>query len=187
MKKSSIQVGHSYEVQSGRNKTKVKVVSFDPEKQSWTCETAHGKTIPIKDPARFLKCLDEKKSLREIIESKGIKIIPRGRQVKSSTDDPTLTRKHHVDKKGVLVLEKESNSKTLGRMPVLAAAHRVLQEENRPMRVREIMELALGKKYCVIGGKAPIHHFSSGILKEIRLKGKDGRFKRVDKGLFVAR
>ncbi len=194
MKKSSIQIGNQYEVQAGRNKTKVKIVSFSEEKQSWQCETPNGKIISIKDTARFLKEVGEKKSLREVIESKGVTIIPRERRATntmSNLDDPTFTRKHHVDESGVLVLEDETpkhlGPKPAGVMSVLAAAHRVLQEEGRPMKVSEIMEAALERNYCKVGGKTPFNTFNGGIRKEITKKGNDSRFVWAGKGLFAAR
>ena len=196
MKASQIQVGHQYEVQAGRNKTKINVVSFDEEKQSWSCKTPNGKIIKIKDTARFFKEVGEKKkTLRETIESKGITIIPREKRATSSAkefDDPTFTHKHHVDENGVLVLEadekpKHMGPKPLGDMSALTAAHRVLVEEARPMRVREITTTVLERGYCKLNGKTPHCTINGGMQKEIKTKGENSRFQWVGKGLFAAR
>ena len=61
------------------------------------------------------------------------------------------------------------------------------QEAGKPMKVQEIMEAALAKGYCKVGGKTPFNSFNGGIRSEITKKGKESRFKRVDKGLFAAR
>jgi hypothetical protein len=71
-------------------------------------------------------------------------------------------------------------------MTVLAAAQRVLREAGRPMKVHEIMETALAKQYCVVGGKTPFNTFNGGIRNEIIKKGKESRFVWVDKGYFAA-
>ena len=196
MKSSQIQVGHQYEVQAGRNKTKINVVSFDEEKQSWACKTPNGKIIKIKDTARFLKEVTEKKkTLCEAIESKGVTIIPRGKRRTDSMkefDDSTFTHKHHVDENGVLVLEAEDKPKHMGPKPLgdmsaLAAAHRVLVEEARPMRVREITTTVLERGYCKLNGKTPHCTINGGMQKEIKTKGENSRFQWVGKGLFAAR
>jgi hypothetical protein len=197
MKKSAIQLGNRYEIKLGKNTSTVKVASFDEEHGTWLCETDSGKTLRVKDAARFLKEVKpkEKKSLREIIESKGVTIIPRGRRATKTMrdlDDPTLTRKYHVKDNGVVVLEDDEPVKRMGPKPngamsVLDAAHKVLVEEGRPMKVLEIMEAALARQYCVVGGKTPFNTFNGGIRNEIAKKGKKSRFVWVDKGQFAAR
>jgi hypothetical protein len=72
MKATSIQIGRSYEIAFGKNSTKVKVKNFDPKNGSLICETETGKTIPIKDPKRFLKEIKPKepKKTKDVTESK---------------------------------------------------------------------------------------------------------------------
>lgn len=176
MKSSQIQIGHQYEVQAGRNKTKISVVSFDEEKQSWACKTPNGKIIKIKDTVRFLKEVGAKQPLREIIEPKGVTAPPSGSGVARTINKPA----------DVETL-KRLGPKPLGKMSVLAAAHRVLQEEGRPMQVSEIMKIALEKQYCKVGGKTPFNTFNGGIRGEIIKKGSKSRFERIGKGLFAAR
>ena len=175
MKSSQIQIGHQYEVQAGRNKTKINVISFDEEKQSWSCETPNGKIIKIKDTARFLKAVGEKKkSIRETIESKGVTIIPRGKRATGSMKEADEKPKH-------------MGPKPLGDMSALTAAHRVLVEEARPMRVREITTTVLERGYCKLNGKTPHCTINGGMQKEIKTKGDGSRFQWVGKGLFAAR
>jgi len=198
MKKSSIQIGNRYEIQLGKNTTQVKVASFDEDYGTWLCETDSGKTLRVKDAVRFRKEVKPpkaKKSLREEIESMGITVTPRGHRATKTMrnlDDPTLNRKYHVKDNGTVVLEDDEPVKRMGPKPngamsVLAAAHKVLLEEGRPMRVIEIMETALARQYCVVGGKTPFNTFNGGIRTEISKKGNESRFVWVDKGLFAAR
>ena len=215
MKASNIQVGNLYEVKSGHNVTVVKVKAINEKTGGWICETSKGKRMNVADTKRFVKevtpktekatakkfapakekSVGKKPTLKEVIESKGIKVIPKGRRATSSMcdlDDPTFTRKHHV-KNGVLVLEaddekpKHLGPKPLGAMSALSAAHRVLQEAGRPLTVREIMEAALAKNYCVLNGKTIFNTFNGGIRKEIKAKGDQSRFMWVERGLFAAR
>ena len=209
MKAEKIIIGNLYEVKAGRNVTVVKVKAVNETTGGWICETPKGKRMNIADSARFLKDVTpnkekpakekasgKKPSLKEVIKSKVVAIIPKGRRATSSMrdlDDPTFTRKHHV-KDGVLVLEAEADEKPkhlgpkpLGQMSALSAAHRVLQEAGKPLTIREIMETALSKNYCVLNGKTIFNTFNGGIRKEISKKGDQSRFERVGPGLFAAR
>ena len=209
MKANSIIIGNVYEVKAGRNVTVVKVKAVNESTGGWICETTKGKKMNIADSARFLKDVTpskekakpekekttgKKPSLKEVIKSKVVAIIPKGRRATSSMrdlDDPTFTRKHHV-KDGVLVVEADEQPKHLGpkpkgQMSALSAAHRVLQEAGKPLGVREILETALAKNYCDIGGKTPFNTINGGIRKEISKKGDQSRFERVGPGLFAAR
>ena len=170
MKPESIIVGNSYEVQAGRNKTKVKVVSFDPKKSSWQCETPKGKRISIKDPERFLNEYGAKPQ-KVTPKRKGAEQITYGKN-----PPPTMQSE-----------PKHFGPKPLGEMSALAAAHRVLLEEGRPMRVREIAEAVIERGYCVLNGKTPHCTINGGIQKEIATKGDNSRFYWHSRGLFAAR
>ena len=203
MKKSAIQVGNRYEVKAGRNVTVVTIKSVNETTGGWVCETLKGKRMNIADASRFVKEVTPKPekasgkrpSLKEFIESKGITVIPKGRRATKTMrdlDDPTLTRKYHVNDNGTVVLEADEPVKRMGPKPngamsVLDAAHKVLLEEKRPMKVQEIMEAALARNYCVVGGKTPFNTFNGGIRQEIIKKGEASRFVWVDKGQFAAR
>ena len=163
MKTSQIQIGNRYEIQLGKNTTQVKVTSLD--NGTWLCETDGGKILKVKDAARFLKEIKpkEKKAPRKVAEPKIVKPKSEGVSVKRMGPKPN------------------------GEMSVLDAVHKVLLEEGRPMKVLEIMETALARKYCVVGGKTPFNTFNGGIRTEITKKGTESRFVWIDKGLFAAR
>jgi hypothetical protein len=74
---------------------------------------------------------------------------------------------------------------TIGAMSGLDAAYKVLQEEGRPMRVKEMTRIAQEKGYCELRGRTPDATIAAAIETEIKRKGKDSRFTKVDKGLFT--
>ena len=163
MKNSTIKIGNRYEIQLGKNTTQVTVASL--ENGTWLCETDGGKILKVKEAARFLKEVKppkEKRQPREVAAPK----------VAKPKDAPST---------------KRMGPKPNGKMSVLDAAHKVLLEEGRPMKVLEIMETALARKYCVIGGKTPFNTVNGGIRTEITKKGENSRFVWVDKGTFAAR
>jgi len=173
MKASQIQIGNRYTIQLGKNTTAVKAASFDKAKSTWLCETESGKILRVSNTDRFLKeikpkhreCKAGKKGPRKHVTMIADRLKETGRQPSAATRGP----------------------KPNGKMSVLAAAHLVLQEEGRPMKVHEIMETALARKYCLVSGKTPFNTFNGGIRMEITKKGNDARFVWVDKGMFAAR
>ena len=68
----------------------------------------------------------------------------------------------------------------------LDAAARVLAESKEPMTCRQIVEVAFDKGYWKSGGKTPHATIYSAMIREIAAKGKDSRFKKVDRGKFAA-
>jgi len=67
----------------------------------------------------------------------------------------------------------------------LDAAARVLAEAGKPMAVKEIVEVAFAKGYWKSSGKTPAATVYSAIIREIANRGKDSRFKKVDRGQFI--
>jgi len=157
MKATSIQIGKTYEVKAGRNTTTVKVESFNPKTGGWVCETQSGKIFNVKDAARFV---------REIVPKK--------------SETPVLKGKKTVTK-----TERAKGGKPNGLLSAIDAAHRVLSEFGRPMRVREILEIALANGYCDLKGATPEFTISAAIQREI--KSGSSRFVKTGKGLFAAR
>lgn len=56
---------------------------------------------------------------------------------------------------------------------------------NKPKRVGEITEAVLAAGWKT-GGKTPRATINAAIIREIREKGKSGRFKKAGRGLFAA-
>ena len=161
MKTTSIQVGKIYEVKAGRHTTVVKVKSFNKQTGGWTCETQGGKTISIKDATRFV---------REIMPKKN-----------------TSATKPVKGKKTVTKMERAKGGKLNGTMSGLDAAYQVLVEMDRAMKVKEIAEIALQKKYCDLKGMTPELTISAALQREIKTKNGSSRFVKAGAGLYAAR
>jgi hypothetical protein len=98
----------------------------------------------------------------------------RGKRVK--TNGGRMTRKAAGEKKG--------DPKTK-RVSILDAAARVLKETGKPMRCKEVVETSLKKGYWSTNGKTPAATLYSAMLREIQTKGKDTRFRKIERGLFT--
>ncbi len=68
----------------------------------------------------------------------------------------------------------------------LNAAQRVLAEAQEPMRVRDITKVAMDNGWWKPAGKTPWATLAAAIGREIKDKGKQSRFKKTDRGLFIA-
>jgi len=54
------------------------------------------------------------------------------------------------------------------------------------MGVKEIVEVAFAKGYWKSNGKTPAATVYSAIIREISAKGKESRFKKVERGKFAS-
>src|ERR1700746_2920232 len=67
------------------------------------------------------------------------------------------------------------------------AAARVLGEAKEPMNCQELIKAMADKGYWTSpGGKTPSATLYSAITREIDKKGKDSRFKKMERGKFAA-
>lgn len=82
--------------------------------------------------------------------------------------------------------EKPARRKREG-LSGLDAAAKVLASAKEPIGCTEIFARIQEQKLWKSGGKTPAATLSAAILREIRDKGKEGRFKKVGRGLFAAK
>ena len=90
--------------------------------------------------------------------------------------------KDAAEKAGVAL---KSGGRSNGILSGKEAALRVLQEEGRPMRARELCDLAHERGYCDMPGKTPWATIAATLTTDINEKGDKSRFKKVGLGLFT--
>ncbi len=82
--------------------------------------------------------------------------------------------------------KKAPAKKAEGKMSALDAAAKVLGQSKEPLNTKAMIEQMAAKKYWTSPeGKTPHATLYSAILREIRDKGKEARFKKVDRGQFT--
>ncbi len=69
---------------------------------------------------------------------------------------------------------------------ILDIAAEMLGKSKKPMGCKEIVEQAIEKGLWKTKGQTPSATLYAAIIREIAKKGKDARFKKVDRGLFAA-
>ena len=83
--------------------------------------------------------------------------------------------------------EPKVKTKSEGKMSAIDAAAKVLGGSKEPMGCKEMIEQMAAKKlWTSPGGKTPSATLYSSILREITTKGKESRFKKAERGKFVA-
>ncbi len=71
-----------------------------------------------------------------------------------------------------------------GKLSGLDAAAQILAEAKEPMGCKGLVEQAIAKGLWSTNGKTPHATLYAAIIREIAKKGKDARFKKVDRGRF---
>ena len=72
------------------------------------------------------------------------------------------------------------------KLSALDAAAKVLGEAGQPMNCQEMIQAMATKGYWTSpGGKTPSATLYSGILRELKTKGKDARFQKTERGKFA--
>ncbi len=69
---------------------------------------------------------------------------------------------------------------------ILDIAAEMIVKSKKPMGCKEIVEHAIEKGLWKTKGQTPSATLYAAIIREIAKKGKDARFKKVDRGLFTA-
>jgi hypothetical protein len=81
---------------------------------------------------------------------------------------------------------KQETSDRPKRTSGLDAAAKVLEESGQPMTAKEMVEAAESKGYWKSpGGKTPHATVYSAIIREIKAKGAEARFRKADRGKFA--
>jgi hypothetical protein len=74
------------------------------------------------------------------------------------------------------------------KLTALAAAARVLSEAGRPMTTRELIEVMAGKAlWTSPNGQTPAATLFSALMREIKIKGKESRFAKSERGKFAVK
>ena len=105
-----------------------------------------------------------------------------GRKAKPGAKTATGS-KHRARKVG----KKASAPKAPRRVSALDAAAKVLAGADSPMRAKEMIAAMEAKKlWTSPGGKTPEATLYAAIIREIAAKGTAARFKKHERGVFVA-
>ena len=158
MEKADIKISSIYAMKIGKNTIGVRIMSQRPDGHWVGVNVNTNKEVVIKSADRLCGVYHAKSSRA----AKGAK------KAADPSNDATSKK-------------ERTGSKTGG----LSAAVRVLQEANEPLNCKNMVNLMLGKGYWKTDGKTPSATIYSAILREIKEKGADARFRKTERGKFT--
>jgi hypothetical protein len=197
MKKNEVEIGKLY---FAKVTNKVVQVRIDAENRhgGWDATNLEtGKKVRIQTAQRLRGAVGDDSAATGAKKSKGNKkakaptepqpvatSAPTVEDVPAATpavNEATATEPAAKPKRTKAVKEPKEK-----RMSGLDAAAKVLQERGEPMNAKEMIEAAESKGYWKSpGGKTPHATLYSAIIREIKLKGAEARFRKADRGRFA--
>jgi hypothetical protein len=167
MKKDEVQVGGIYLAKVGARSVEV-VIESQNAKGGWNAKSvATGKPIRLKDPKhlRPAKAADEGTSA----PSEGDSAEPRTKPAKAAKTKKAPREKVAKDKP----------------LSCLDAAAAVLKANGEPMACRAMIDAM--REQGLWSSSAPTPHATlfAALLREIKVRGAESRFRKADRGLFT--
>jgi hypothetical protein len=107
---------------------------------------------------------------------------------KSSTQNPTEAEKATTDTaKNEKAKQSKAKAEKEKKLSALDAAVKLLAETGEPMNCQEMIKGMAEKGYWASpGGQTPHATLYSAILKELKTKGAEARFRKTERGKFAA-
>ena len=203
MKKNEVKVGRVY---TAKVTNKVVQVRIEAESRfgGWDATNlATGKKVRIQSAQRLRAAVGSDSAKTVAKKSKGDKkakapaetqpaqtsaptvetVATPETPVQEGADGQQAAETQKADKPKRTRAKKEPKEK---RMSGLDAAAKVLEESGQAMTAKEMIEAAEAKGYWKSpGGKTPWATLYSAIIREIKAKGADSRFRKTDRGRFA--
>lgn len=160
-------------------KTTKKATTTKATKGKKTEPTFNSFAEALNAPLKKGRSQAEKDAAQKRAEAKSREIDERLANAKTNADD-----KPKADAKPKATKKADAKPKKLS---AIDAAAKLLTETGEPMTCKAMIEAMAEKGYWSSpAGKTPSATLYSAILREVTTKGKDARFKKVDRGQFAA-
>ena len=174
MKKADVKVGGTYAAKVSGKVVPIRIVAENPRGGWDATNTATGKKV-------------HNKSAQRLRGTAGGATGGKG-DVPAEEAAPDATRAN-VGREGASKAKakaaKKANAPRKKRPSLLDLAAEVLAKAKEPMGCKAIVEKVLAGGRWQTKGKTPAATLYSAILREIQKKGKDARFRKVERGKFT--
>jgi len=185
MKKSEIKVGKHYAAKVSGKMATVRIDAENPRGGWDAMNLRTNKKVHIKSSQRLRH---ETRAPGETGREQASAERAAGQVRKDIAKTVEAVRKGNLAK-GIVVpaAKKDSGSKKASgkkRPSGLDAAAQVLADAKEPLDTKEMVARMLAKGLWKTGGKTPAATIYAAIIREIAAKGKDARFRKVERGKF---
>ncbi len=177
MKAAEVQIGGEYKTRFGKETVKVKILA---EKASggWTALNLATKKKIFISLARLLRDPGTTGATTTTEEPLTVVEVPTATVETISEPKAKPARKQRTTDESATLAKKTSQ---------IEAAIQILTESKEPMNCQAMVEaMSAQGLWTSPGGKTPHATLYAAILREINTKGNDARFRKVDRGQFVA-
>ncbi len=184
MKSSEVKVGTVYRVKVSGSVQDVRITGENPHGGWDGLNVATNRKVRIKSAQRLRAVAGKRPAKRKTImslaeyeaEAKATDVGPRAKKVAKPAG------KRDTGKRA-------ANAGQPKRLSILNAAVKVLKERaaaDGPLTCTQMVERMTAKGYWspARGGKTPANTLYSAVLREIKTKGEDSRFEKVERGKF---
>lgn len=171
MKQSDVHIGHHYIAKVTNKLVTVEILAENPH-GGWDAKNlATGKNVRIKSAQRLRGTASQSPKTPPVAATPAAASNPPAKATSPDTTAP---------------VQRTRGTK---RTSALDAAARVLAEAAEPMNCRQLIETMAEKDYWqpTQAGKTPANTLHAALCKEIKTKGTDARFEKVDRGYFGLR
>ncbi len=177
MKKNTVKIGAVYMANVSGKLCKVKITG-DNSFGGWDgLNTETNRTVRIKSGRRLRPVPKPRVVVKaEGKKAKGDATATQVKKAPKATQKATGKTKRDTGERGAPGAKRGSG---------LDAAAQVLADAKEPLSTGEMVERMLKRGLWKTSGKTPAATIYSAIIREMAAKGKDARFKKVDKGKFA--
>ena len=181
MKKSDIEIGDVYRLKVGKNTTKVRIDAEDYENGGWLATNVKsGKQTRIKDASRLLKA---KQDLQAVAKADQENARLRDER-DASPDGMTASERAMAESEPAAKQAAKGGDAKPKKLSCLDAAAQVLADADEPMNCKAMIETIFARGLWSTDAPTPEATLYSAILREMKKKGDDARFRKVDRGRF---
>ncbi len=190
MKKDEVKIGETYRCQVSGSTAEVRIAAENPNGGWDAVNVQTNRKVRIKSAQRLRTKTPQRMGQRTKADA------PTKTKAKTAPKDDVAKTTEAVEKgdrtDGVRAPagKKQSGKKKTAkadrqkRPSGLDAAAQVLADAGKPMNCKTIVERMLAKGLWQTKGKTPAATIYAAIIREIATKGKDARFRKVERGQF---
>ena len=179
MKQEDIQIGGTYLVGLAGNLVPVLITEDHTSGTGWLGKTIKtGKQITIRSAQRIHQAVESDKDASAAKQGKR-KPKATANTTNASKRDTGIPRKSAATGGDQVTTGKPMSL-------INAAAHILAQDDQEPLRCKDIVEKAISQNLWQPGkGLTPAATLSAAMMREIKTKGNDSRFVKAERGLFT--
>jgi hypothetical protein len=183
MKKNEVQVGSAYLAKVSDKVVPVRITGTSGHGGWDAVNEATGKKVHIKSAQRLRGPAEQP----EAVDAKCRHVVADAPTPAPAAQGAKPDGKAAKDTKVAPKAPKaKREAKKRDGLSGLDAAAKVLVLAGKPMNTKEMVEKMLVDGLWKTGGKTPAATIYAAILREVRAKGKDARFRKTDRGQFEA-